>query len=333
MITVPAELAAFHARSDGDAGRAWIAGLPRLAERTMERWNLTPAGAGRHGMVALVIPVVRADGSPAALKLQPPGDEERAGEPAALRAHDGRGAVRLLDHDPATGSLLLEALDGDRSLAEHPDADAAVRVLAGLLARLVRTPPPPGLRHLRDIAGAMLEQAPGAVPLLPRDDDRRLLADCAAATRELIGEPGDRLLHWDLHHGNVLAPLPGAGRGEPWLAIDPKPLTGDPGFDLLPALINRFDADAVTRRFDLMTEALGLDRDRAMGWTMARVLQNGLWSVEDGEPGVDREQVITVERLRSRRRRVPAAGSRRATSGGGADAAPAPGGGPAPDSR
>ncbi|MBB5967717.1 streptomycin 6-kinase [Planomonospora venezuelensis] len=30
---------------------------------------------------------------------------------------------------------------------------------------------------------------------------------------ELVVEPGDRLLHWDLHYGNVLA-----GQREPWPA-------------------------------------------------------------------------------------------------------------------
>lgn len=36
----------------------------------------------------------------------------------------------------------------------------------------------------------------------------------------------------------------------------------------MPALANRFDASAVRWRFDLMTEALGLDRERA--WTLGR---------------------------------------------------------------
>src|SRR5690606_39320812 len=52
----------------------------------------------------------------------------------------------------------------------------------------------------------------------------RLVARCAAAVAELLPEAGDRLLHWDLHYANVLA-----GEREPWLAIDPKPLAGDPG--------------------------------------------------------------------------------------------------------
>ncbi len=76
-----------------------------------------------------------------------------------------------------------------------------------------------------------------------------------------MDEPGNQLLHWDLHYDNVL----GSAR-EPWLAIDPKPLAGDPGFELLPALTDRFDDVDIRWRFDLMTEALNLDRDRARAW-------------------------------------------------------------------
>ena len=79
------------------------------------------------------------------------------------------------------------------------------------------------------------------------------------------------------------------------MAIDPKPLAGDPGFDLLPALDNRWEevvatgdvARAVLRRFDLLTEVLDLDRQRASGWTLGRVLQNALWDIEDGQAALD----------------------------------------------
>jgi streptomycin 6-kinase len=46
-------------------------------------------------MASLMLPVVCASGTAAALKLQPL-DEENAGEPIGLRAWDGDGAVRLL---------------------------------------------------------------------------------------------------------------------------------------------------------------------------------------------------------------------------------------------
>jgi streptomycin 6-kinase len=107
----------------------------------------------------------------------------------------------------------------------------------------------------------------------------------------LLSEPvADRLLHWDLHYANVLAG-PEPNSREPWLAIDPKPLSGDPGFELLPSLWNRWEdlvargdvAREVLRRFDLLVDVLSLEPDRARGWTLARVLQNALWDVGRGE--------------------------------------------------
>jgi streptomycin 6-kinase len=169
------------------------------------------------------------------------------------------------------------------------DSREAVRILAELLARLTARPAPEGLRRLGDIMARMLDGVDGAVASLADDGERRLLRDCAAAVREVADEPGDRLLHWDLHYDNVLA-----GEREPWLAIDPKPLAGDPGFELLPALWNRFDPAEVVWRFDLMTRVLGLDRERARAWTLGRVLQNSLWNVAR-EEALD-PRLVTVGR-------------------------------------
>lgn len=275
-MEIPAELA----RTQGSA---FVAALPARAADFLKRWELRRTGPAMHGMCALVLPVERADGTPAVLKLQDV-DAETAGEPVALRLWDGDGAVRLLEYDEESGTLLLERLDATRDLSGVAVRDG-VTVIAGLLARLTAVPPPAGLRRLGEIAGAMLDETPAAVRSLADGAERRLLLDCAAAVREVADEPGDRLLHWDLHFENVLAPLPDAGgeAREPWLAIDPKPLAGDPGFELLPALVNRFDEGDILKRFDLMTEVMGLERGRARAWTLGRVLQNCLWDIHDGE--------------------------------------------------
>jgi streptomycin 6-kinase len=299
-IAVPEELAASHARYFGAAGRAWITALPGLAAGYLDRWDLRPDGPPRHGAVALVLPVVRSDGVPGVLKLQPI-DEETVGESAALRAWQGRGAVRLFRHDPDTGAMLLERLDPSRTLGSVADHLAALRTLSELAVRLNAVAPPPGLRRLADIAAGMLDRAPRALAAVREPADRRLIRRCAAAVAELLPESGDRLLHWDLHYDNVLAAHPSGAR-EPWLAIDPKSLVGDPGFELLPALHNRWDdvvatgdvSRAVLARFDLMTEVLGLDRTRAAGWTLGRVLQDLLWEAEGGASGqhTDPDRVI-----------------------------------------
>ncbi|MBO1337931.1 aminoglycoside phosphotransferase family protein [Streptomyces sp. VRA16 Mangrove soil] len=280
MIDIPDGLVESQYTYAGEAGRAFIAALPERVAEFVERWDLAVDGDPMHGMAALVLPVVRrADGVPAVVKFQVL-DEETEGEPVALRVWDGDGAVRLLDHDAATGTMLLERLDAGRMLTSVADSREAVLVVAELLARLTAGPAPDGVRRLTDIAAQMLADVPGALEKVAEPAERALLADCAAALREVAADgAGDRLLHWDLHFENVLAATDGR---EPWLAIDPKPLAGDPGFDLWPALDNRFEPDEVVWRFEAMTDVLGLDRERARGWTLGRTVQNALWDIEDG---------------------------------------------------
>lgn len=298
MIEIPVSLAETQRAEDG----AWVRNLPALAAEMLDRWSLRLDGPVGHGMAGIVLPVVRTDGLAAVLKLQPVTDESKD-VATGLRTWAGRGTVLLLDHDEPTGAMLLERLDAARPLATVADDTAALAILAGLLARLTAVPAPPGVRQLSDIAAAMLDEVPSAVPALKDPAEQALVRDCAAATAEVLPEPGDRLLHWDLHYDNILA-----GTREPWLAIDPEPLAGDPAFDLLPALDNRWDEivatgnaeKAVLRRFDQLTEALSLDRARAVAWTMARVLQNSLWDIEDGKHTLEPVQVTIAAAIRER---------------------------------
>jgi len=283
-VVVPEALAASHRRYFGDAGQRWLAALPALAADCLDRWRLRLDGPAASGAVALVLPVVCDDGTRAVLKLQPV-DDETVGEATALRCWDARGAVRLLESDQGSGSMVLDRLDASRSLATVRDDLAAVQLIAALLTRLNAVPAPAGMRRLDDIVSAMLEDVPTSLPRVQDPGERQLLEVCAVRVRELLGEPVDTcLLHWDLHYDNVLA---SADPEQPWLAIDPKPLSGDAGFELLPALWNRWGevtattdvTRAVRRRFDLMTEVMGLDRERSATWTLGRVLQNALWDL------------------------------------------------------
>ena len=106
--------------------------------------------------------------------------------------------------------------------------------------------------------------------------ERTLLDFALDQITELTSRASEEVvLHQDLHAENILR----ADR-EPWLAIDPKPLRGDPALDAASLLRDRRDelrndpsqAATIRRRLDTLTELLGLDRDRLPGWGVIRAL-------------------------------------------------------------
>ncbi|MFB6723320.1 aminoglycoside phosphotransferase family protein [Kribbella sp. NPDC056345] len=274
VIVIPAQLIESHE----DESPEWLAALPAQLDEYLERWNLTRTGDFLNGAASLIVPVARLDGTAAMLKLQPRNEESEA-EALALRTWSPDDVVTVLEDDPATSTLLLERLHPE-TLNAVPDHVEATRILAELMARLNQVPAPPEVRKLADIAAEMVEDA---ADLELDSSEQRLVNRYADQVRELLPEPGDQLLHWDLHYGNVMA-----SDRRPWLVIDPKPLAGDPAFELFQALSNRWDdlvatgnlEQAIRDRFDLMVEITGIDRDRALGWTAGRVLQNVIWAEE-----------------------------------------------------
>ena len=189
-----------------------------------------------------------------------------------LRRWAGAAAVRLLRADPPRRAVLLERLRPE-SLETVPDVDAC-EVVAGLYRRL-HVSAMPQLRTLT----SQLEQWRTDFDELPRSAPipHRLVEQAHALTRDFAESPNDTVLHGDLHYGTVLA----ADR-EPWLAIAPKPLNGDPHYELAPMLWHRWDELAgdvrhgVQRRFYRLVDAAGFDEDRARGWVLIRVVREAM---------------------------------------------------------
>jgi streptomycin 6-kinase len=229
-----------------------------------------------------VAPAAAAAGGPAVLKVGWVHDEAEH-EADGLRAWDGRGTVRLLraHRDGATQAMLLEAGRPGVPLSHAlpgPEQDA---VLAGLLRRLWITPPPGGpFRPLQEMCAGWARtfwRDYGRAGALGRDQvDPGLARAAMALFRELpAAAPDSVLLATDLHHGNVLA-----SEREPWLAIDPKPYTGDPAYDVLQHMLNfpaRLAADpgGFAARMAGLTS---LDTGRVRLWLFARCVQE---SVDD----------------------------------------------------
>jgi streptomycin 6-kinase len=222
-----------------------------------------------------VVAVERSDGTPAVLKLTWPHREaEQEGD--ALERWDGDGAVRLLARDDDANALLLERCEPGTFLSDSPDA---LDVLIELLPRLWKSGD--GFRPVADEAEWWIEH--------DLRDARH--ADVAIGLlRELAPTQGELVLvHQDLHAENVLA-----AEREPWLVIDPKPLAAEREFSVAP-IVRSFELGHSRRqalyRLDRLTAELGLDRERARGWTIAQTIA---WS---GGSTVIETHLETVEWL------------------------------------
>ena len=270
----------------GMAGRgpdwaSWVERLPGRLASLLEEWRLTPDGWSMHGYCSIVVPVRTSDGETAVLKVAFDVDEESEHEHLVLRHWDGRGAVRLLRADPHRRAMLLERLHHE-DLTGVPDLEAC-EVVAALYPRLHL----PALPQLRTVT-SYVDGWSAALASMPRNAPipRRMVEQALSLARDLVADPASTgvIVHGDLHYLNVLA----ADR-EPWLVIDPKPMSGDPHFELAPMLWNRMDelGDAVReglrRRFHTLVDAAGLDEARARDWVIVRMVLNAHWAVEDAQ--------------------------------------------------
>jgi streptomycin 6-kinase len=259
----------------------WLDRLPRLAAAVSDDWSLTFDGPLWHGFCSLVAPVRAQDGTLAVLKVAFDGDDESEFEGLALQHWHGNGTVRLLSADPRRHALLLERLHRE-DLTGLWDLEAC-EIVAGLYPRL-HVPALPQLRTVTSYVDRWLD----SLERLPRDAPipRRLVEQALSLGRDLVGDPASTgvIVHGDLHYANVLA----ADR-ERWLAIDPKPMSGDPHYEPAPMLWNRMEElagdvrDGLRRRFHTILDVAGLEEDRARDWVVVRMILNANWAIEDAE--------------------------------------------------
>jgi len=246
----------------------------------LTRWNLLPDGSPIFTRSAGLLPVRRL-GEPAMLKLATE-EEERFGG-LLMEWWNGDGAARVLARDD--NALLLERAEGTASLADmarNGRDDEACRVLCTVAARL-HAPRPEPLPELIPLQYWFRELEDASVT------HGGILARCAEAARALLAEPREvGVLHGDLHHDNV---LDFGVRG--WLAIDPKRLVGERGFDFANIFTNPDLADPTrpvatepgrfARRLEVVAEAARLERGRLLRWILAWTGLSAAWFLSDGD--------------------------------------------------
>jgi streptomycin 6-kinase len=225
-----------------------LVALERVAREVAADWGQElgePYAFARYSYVAPA-------GEGAVLKVTPPEDDESDEEADALELWGGEGAVQLLRRDRARRALLIERAGEDISGLDEDEA-TGIAVATGL--RLWRPAAEP-FRWIGDWVPRWLENAEEH-PLTPLA--RELYASLD------VGR--DVLVHGDFHHHNILQ----SARGP--VAIDPKPMLGEPEYDAPSFLWNPFPRrmrlDVTERRLAAFA-ASGLDEERMRHWTVIR---------------------------------------------------------------
>jgi len=271
----------------GDAGRRWLKELPSVLQTVEQTWQISIAEPFENLSYNFVAPAYMNDGTKTILKIGVPG-KSIAREARCLERFDGTGCARLLKYDPARGAMLLERVLPGHNITQLDDP-GAVKAFTHVIEKLHRPinniTDFPSVYELGKSFDRLRDKFDGGTGPLPAG----LVEKAEDLYRVLANSMSDPLLlHGDLHHENILA-----GSRDPWLAIDPKGVIGEPEFEFgsflrnpLTALIRDGNVHTRTaRRLDCFADFTNFDRKRIAGWGFAQAVLSAIWIFEDHQSG------------------------------------------------
>lgn len=249
--------------------------------RAMIRWSLTKSTPVAETPRSWLFRVEQNGRNFAALKIiKPEASKEEGRGVRLLQWYEGDGAATVFDTHGDT--IFMEWLDGG-TLGEPVRGgkdDEGTIAIATVVASLHKPRPdaPEGLEPLRDRFQALFDTDVRAWPRTARD----LYARSAGIALKLFDKPSAIVpLHGDLHHDNIMS----SDRG--WLAIDPKGLLGDPAYEVANIFINpergieiASDPRRIAARADILSQRLGYNRKRILGWAAAHAALSACWDLE-----------------------------------------------------
>jgi streptomycin 6-kinase len=300
-VQVPEKLIETVKRVHGEAGRRWLADADRWLSECRTRWSLELGEPFENLSYHLVVPGRMPDGTDIVLKIGVP-CRELLTEAAALELFQGVGAVRLLEHDARRGILLLERLSPGTPLYESQDDSEATSVAAALMRRLWRNTPAqdhpfPSLANWFQAFERLKVGFDGGSGPFPPD-----LIQRAENTFIKLNASSDSkvVLHGDLHHANILL---SQTRG--WVAIDPKGIVGDAGYEVGSFMLNQLPLeqsqsvviDILSRRLSIFSRELRIERGRLARWAFCHAVLSALW---DFEEAAEWEGTIRLARMLER---------------------------------
>jgi len=285
-------------------GTAFLKALPDLIAEASARWGLTdvePVSNLSFNFVAFAkqpSPFGRGQGEGNVVLKIGVRNDELISEMAAMRLFDGDGACRLIDSDEERGFLLLERLTPGVMLSTLKDDEQATHIAAEVMQKIWRDLEPgsllPNTRQqaigLQNKFIRLSDWFDGLKKLRAKFNggtgpfDKNLVERVEQSVRDFFIENHKPvLMHGDFHHFNILS----SERG--WLVIDAKGVIGPAGYEVGPFLINPWgdmlngirQKRMTERRFDILHEHLGFERERIREWGLAHAVLSAWWDIED----------------------------------------------------
>jgi streptomycin 6-kinase len=260
--------------------------LDPMFRHYIDRWRLMPEGDAVITRTSRLLPV-RCKGVAAMLKVAVDPEEELGNE--LMVWWDGQGVPLVLAREGK--AILLERAQHGSSLADlvrRGRDDEASRIICAVVGKL-HSPKGQPLPRLIPLSEWFGELGPAA------EAHGGIFSLAAATAHDLLSAPCEiGVLHGDIHHENM---LDFGERG--WLAIDPKGLIGERGFDYANLFCNpdfetATDRERFGRRLEVVTESARLDRHRLLRWVLAWGGLSAAWQINDH---IDPETPLKVAEL------------------------------------
>ena len=265
----------------GERGERWLNDLPVTIGEIAARWSLAVEKPFPNLSYNYVAACVRADGSHAVLKIGLPEEKpEIFNEANFLQICNGEGAVKLLDFDRKNRAMLLERLSPGKHLKEIfcGNETQAVKIAIDVMKKLRRKP----------IADSEFRRLEDWFKGFDRAENTNFPKEYVRKAQGFFDELNSRqnyLIHGDLHHENILS-----ATREPFLAIDPKGIIGDIGYEISVFLNNhrwwlesepnlQEKLDDAVRQF---SEAFAIEPQDLRKWAFAQMVLSAWWTFEDG---------------------------------------------------
>ena len=275
-----------------EEGKAWLQKLPDIIKYCEQKWMLK-IGEPYHLSINYVAPAKLESGKEVVVKFSIPG-VAFLDEVESLRLFNHHGMVQVIDFDRERGIIILEKLTPGYTLATVKNDELACRIAAGVLKKLSISSPnnnrlqTTAIRE-KSLKATLAENEDGYGPL----SSHTLKTAVTLFTKLNQSITHYKLLHGDFHHYNVLA----SGEAD-WVAIDPKGLLGETEYDVIQFLLNCLPEKEVyevtSKRIDIFTKGLQLNKERLLLWGYCHTVLATSWSVEGSNYSKPFYQMIEI---------------------------------------